>query len=202
MVVPVGLLLLLLLLLLFSSDMPASDSADDSRPLFDELSECADGEGHIEFWPTPVKPNRPEPDAETAAAAANNVSRSRRSAAARDKTYCAANWCFGSIRICSMWVNRPVCAPQNGGERHRAKKKREKKNNIFIRKTKFTFTKKKKLAKRWDRRHFLPHEKWKWMATAEEAITTTKKKIPKPMHHRISLQRVQTTRPPSASIHL
>lgn len=33
------------------------------------------------------KPNRPEPEAETAAAAARSVSRSRRSAAARDNTY-------------------------------------------------------------------------------------------------------------------
>lgn len=74
------LLQLLLLLLLLRRPIPASDPADDRRPLFDELSECADGDGHIEFWPTPDKPNIPELDAETAAAAANNVSRSRRSA--------------------------------------------------------------------------------------------------------------------------
>lgn len=81
----------LLLLLLLRRPIPASDPADDKRPLFDELSDCADGDGHMEFWPTPGKPNSPEPDAETAAAAASNVSRSRRSAAARDSTYCAAN---------------------------------------------------------------------------------------------------------------
>ena len=35
-------------------------------------------------------------------------SRKRRSAAARLSMYCAANWCFGSIRICSMCDSKPV----------------------------------------------------------------------------------------------
>lgn len=33
---------------------------------------------------------------------------SLRSAAARLSKYCAANWCFGSMRMCSMWCRSPV----------------------------------------------------------------------------------------------
>ena len=35
-------------------------------------------------------------------------SRKRRSAAARLSMYCAANWCLGSIRICSMCDSSPA----------------------------------------------------------------------------------------------
>ena len=45
--------------------------------------------------------------AATTLATAKKDSRSRRSAAALLSMYWAANWCFGSIRICSMCVSRP-----------------------------------------------------------------------------------------------
>lgn len=46
----------------------------------------------------------PEADAETAA---KSVSLSLLSAAALERTYWAANWCLGSILMCSMWLKRP-----------------------------------------------------------------------------------------------
>lgn len=58
---------------------PASDPADDdSRPLEDESEWVGEGGAKL---------SRPDPPAETAA----RRSLSRRSAAARERTYCAAN---------------------------------------------------------------------------------------------------------------
>lgn len=41
------------------------------------------------------------------AAAASSASLSTLRSLAALSTYCAANWCFGSMRICSMCARRP-----------------------------------------------------------------------------------------------
>lgn len=81
-----------LLLLLFMP--PASLPADERRPLPDELSLCADGDAHIglELAAPPIpSPSSPLLEAAEARPAAASSSRSRRSAAALDNTYWAAN---------------------------------------------------------------------------------------------------------------
>lgn len=102
----------LLLLLLWSNndEAPASEPALDnlpSPPPLLELSELADGLAHMELWPPPTFRLSPMPPP-AAAAAASRLSRSLRSAAALLSTYCAANWCLGSILMCSMWDSSPA----------------------------------------------------------------------------------------------
>lgn len=93
-----------LLLLLFKP--PASDPADDSLPLPEELSLCALGDAHIGLplaeiteilisvlyvcvsyppGPIPVSPNSPLPEADVTAARIDSLS--LLSAAARESTY-------------------------------------------------------------------------------------------------------------------
>lgn len=56
--------------------------------------------------PIPVRASKPLPDADVTAA--NILSLSLLSAAALDRTYWAANWCLGSILMCSMCVKSPA----------------------------------------------------------------------------------------------